>query len=304
MTRLLPAVRSKQEYLAVYRDDAAWLPAVRCICDRHGLPAEELARQVLGTHVVFRTGDLVVKLLCPLYLDSPDAESLVLRHLRGLPSPVLVAAGDLEGWPYLVMTVVPGIPAADVWPGLSHPERAAIVPQIGDLMRRLHAQAPVAGPAPDWGRFMEERIGRALEHHAARGEWAAWLQRRLEGFTAGPFTPVLLHADITTDHILLERRDAAWRVSGIIDFGDAMRGHPGYEFTAPLIGFAAGEAGLGRSLVESYGWRFDRELSDRLLTWCLLHRYARLGDITGRIGVGHPDELFEAFWGGREREEP
>jgi hygromycin-B 7''-O-kinase len=303
MTRLLPAIGTKQDYLAVYRDDGPWLPALRCICDRHGLPAEGLSRQVLGTHVVFRTGDLIVKLQCPLYLDSHDAEHLVLRHLRGLPSPELVAEGDLEGWPYLLMTVVPGAPAANVWPALSQTERADIIPQVGDLMRRLHAHAPIAELAIDWNRFLEERIRSAGEHHGVSGEWAGWLLRRLEGFAEGPFAPVLLHADITLDHVLLAKREGAWKVTGIIDFGDAMMGHPGYEFTAPLIGLAAGDAELARSLVESYGWRLDRELSERLLTYSLLHRYARLGDITERIGVGHPDGIFEAIWGGRERKE-
>jgi len=303
MTRLLPSVHAKRDYLAVYRDDGPWLPALRCICDRHGLPAAGLARQALGTHVVFRTTDRIVKLMCPLYLDRHDAEGIVLRRLRGLPSPELVAQGELEGWPYLVMTIVDGTPAAEVWPALTHAEKASIVPQVGDLMRRLHAQAPIAELAIDWNRFLEERIRIAGEHHGVSGEWAGWLQRRLEGFAEGPFAPVLLHADITLDHLLLERRGGAWTVTGLIDFGDAMMGDPGYDFTAPLIGLAAGDAGLTRRLVESYGWRPDREVRERLLTWCLLHRYARLSDITERIRVGHPDELFIAFWGGRERRE-
>jgi hygromycin-B 7''-O-kinase len=231
-------------------------------------------------------------------------EGRVLRHLEGLPSPDLVACGKVEGWPYLVLSVVPGVPAVDVWHSLSREDRIMVVSQVGHLMVRLHAHPPLDELGIDWNRFLEERIAGALEHHAPPAGWRDWLQRRVHGFTEGPFRPVLLHADITHDHVLLERKENAWVVTGIIDFGDAMMGHPHYDLVAPLICFAAGDAAVARSLVGSCGGKLDRDLSERLLTYCLLHRYAKLSDITARIGVDHPDGIFEAFWGGPEGSGP
>ena len=129
------------------------------------------------------------------------------------------------------------------------------------------------------------------------GEWHTWLTRRIDGFTELEFRPVLLNSDITDDHILISRLHGKWKVTGIIDFGDAMMGHPHYEFIAPLLCFAAGEPQLSRALVESYGESFSASLSDRLLTYCLLHKYAKLSDVRARLAVDRPQELYQAIWG-------
>lgn len=278
---------------------------MRWICGRHGLPAGSLVRQPPGTHVVFRTGDLVVKLSCPLYLGTPpDAERRVLEHLAGFPCPKLVAHGELEGWPYLVETVLPGIPAADAWDSLVPAERASIVRQLGALMRRLHEQPPLEGLAVDWPAFRAERIANALEHHGVTGAWAAWLADRLRVFREAPAPPVLLHADITADHVLLESTGGRWNVAGLIDFCDARMGHPHYGFVAPRVCFAAGSGELADILVESAGEHPTALLRDQLLTGCFIHRFAKLGDITVRTGATNPDDFERAFWDAAERDAP
>ena len=41
---ILPEIKSEPEYVAVYADTDTWLPAMRAICDRHGLDAGDLRR--------------------------------------------------------------------------------------------------------------------------------------------------------------------------------------------------------------------------------------------------------------------
>jgi aminoglycoside phosphotransferase (APT) family kinase protein len=86
-------------------------------------------------------------------------------------------------------------------------------------------------------------------------------------------------------------------LSGVIDFGDAMMGHPHYEFVAPLICLTIGEPSLSRALVESYELELSPSLAGRLTTYCLLHQYGRLGDILERYPASDGEDLVRALWG-------
>jgi hygromycin-B 7''-O-kinase len=108
---------------------------------------------------------------------------------------------------------------------------------------------------------------------------------------------VLLNADITDEHVLVINRAGKWQFSGVIDFGDAMMGHPHYEFVAPLMCLTIGEPSLSRVLVESYGLEFSPALADRLTTYCLLHQYGRLADILERHPASDGEDLVRAMWG-------
>ena len=47
---------------------------------------------------------------------------------------------------------------------------------------------------------------------------------------------VVVHGDLESDHILLTRMNGEWRVSSIIDFGDARVGVRDYEWMPLWIG--------------------------------------------------------------------
>jgi hygromycin-B 7''-O-kinase len=270
---------------------------VTAICARHDLDANNLERQPAGTHVVFRTGSHIIKLYAPFWLEDFAAERAALQPLRGLPTPELVAQGEIEGWPYLVMTVVPGTPAEEIWPDLTGRERIDIAQQLGELMRRLHRQRPVAELALDWDVFLGERISGAEEFHAAIEPWHGWIRERLTDFHEPPFSPVLLHADITADHVLLSRTAQEWRITGLIDFGDAMMGHPFYEFIAPLAFYCFGDPPVSRALLEGYGLDLTPEVTDRLTTYCLLHKFGRIGVFLARHAVEDGAAFHRALWG-------
>lgn len=60
-------------------------------------------------------GSLIVKLHFPLWREDYEVERIVLSHLSGLPTSQIVALGEIEGGPYLVMSAVNGLPAVKVW---------------------------------------------------------------------------------------------------------------------------------------------------------------------------------------------
>lgn len=294
---LLPTITSKAEYRAVYTNNAVWLPAMEVVCRRHGLDPAQLQREPPGTHIVFRVGLYILKLFCPLWGEDYGAELAVLRHLQGLPTPQFAAHGEIEGWSYLIMTAVPGNPVNEVWGELGLAEKRSILERIGVFMHDLHKQPSIPALETDWEEFLAERVEHWEEHHQPDGAWRDWIRGRVSGFREPPFAPVLLNADITDEHVLVVNRGGKWRFSGVIDYGDAMMGHPFYEFVAPLMCLTIGEPSLSRTLVESYGMELTPAVADRLTTYCLLHRFGRLSDILERCPVADGQALQEALWG-------
>jgi hygromycin-B 7''-O-kinase len=90
----------------------------------------------------------------------------------------------------------------------------------------------------------------------------------------------VLHGDLTGQNVMIDRHNGAWRLEGIIDFGDARVGHPLYDLATPAILIAGGDAELFSALLTGYGIpHVDRipKLRDQLMANALLHPF---GDIT------------------------
>src|SRR2546423_571618 len=104
---LLPVVSSEEEYRQVYRNGDLCLRAILEICRRHSLPADDLRRYSNGWTIVYAVGaGTVIKLFAPYDLRAFETERLVLGFLQGklpVPTPGIIAAGNLDGWPYIVM---------------------------------------------------------------------------------------------------------------------------------------------------------------------------------------------------------
>ena len=235
--RILPEIQCEDQYSALYEDDAIWQPAVRALAARHGISGE-LERLTLGTHVVYRIGEVILKLYCPLWAEFFEMERIALESVDNLPAPTLLSHGKIDGWSYLLQSRVMGVPAQSVWRKLPLRVRRSLVGEIGALLRHLHDLPLPKGLDADWASFLQARLEGAEAHHCAQEPWSSWIRSRLAAFAEPPFPHVFLHADLTEDHFLLTKReDGSWFVSGIIDFGDARIGHPFYDFVAILADY-------------------------------------------------------------------
>jgi len=309
---LLPAVSTREDYGRIYRNADVWLPAMREICQRHSLDATQLEFAPPGTHVVFKVGSLYIKLFSPLWGDFVP-ERLVLRRLSEQsesPIPRLVVEGEVEGWPYIIMTAVEGVPLKEVWGSMHMSDREHIATRCGRLMTSLHATHTegLEAIAVDWPALVEgqvqgciDRVTRAGINEALRGSILEFLDDLPVLFESG-FQPVLLNADVTDEHILVSKRGGRWELTGFIDFGDAMLGHPYYEFVAPGCSITRGEPGLQRAMLLAYGYSED-ELSatfaDQLMSYTLLHRYIRISDLVKPFGSRQPtslEDIKRALW--------
>ena len=155
--------------------------------------------------------------------------------------------------------------------------------------------------------MVEEQIGNCGERLSQSGLDERWIHDILAFLADSPplfepgFRPVLLSADVTDEHILVSQRGGQWELTGFIDLGDAMLGHPHYEFAAPGCCITIGSAGLQRTMLRAYGLsdaQLDETLARQLLAYTLLHRFVRIPDILARLNPQPTRfrELEESLW--------
>lgn len=88
---------------------------------------------------------------------------------------------------------------------------------------------------------------------------------------------VLLTGEYTPFNLLVERDAGGWRLSGMIDFGDAMIGPRDYDFLGPSMFSCGGDPLLIAALFRGYFGKeqpMAHETRMRLMALAVLHRYA------------------------------
>jgi hygromycin-B 7''-O-kinase len=311
---MLPTITTSEEYRAVYRDSALCTEAAVAICDRHGLPVDQLRRYSNGSTIVFAIGtDHVLKIFAPMFQRNYANECLVLNHINGsLPirTPRMLEADLWDGWPYIIMEQLPGVDMCDVWGTLPSDVQTSICTTIGEATAALH-HIPVEGLetiTPEWGEFVRQQIEGCVERQRSRGveeEWLKQIPEFLKGMEVElirPFRPVLLHTELMGDHILVRQTEDGWEVSGLIDFEPSTVGAAEYEFASAGLFISSGNPQLLRTLLISYGYdesELTAGLQCRLMAYALLHRYSNLRwylDILPTPDAATLDDLARAWW--------
>ena len=297
---MLPETLPLDAYRPFRRDTEAQRPAIETIAARHGLPAGELAPFDQGTMIVWGTARSVIKLFVPTWPTDAHVEILMLERLvgMGLSVPQLEARGEVDGWPYAVMSRLPGRRLSEVWPALDPGARERVAHDIGEGMGRL-AALPVEGLeamcAPQEA-LLAERRPRLLADQRERGGDEA-LERELREFleTLPPLVPaesVLLHADLTSDNILVH--DGG--LSGFIDFADAFVGPWTYELAATSCFVTPGDRRAQRALLAGRGAAATPELLGTLRSWAVLHRYGHVARMMRDAGQESLAGWLESLW--------
>lgn len=311
---MLPEVTELDEYRAIYRREDIWDPVLEEICLRHGLPPGSARRGPDGTHIVYMAGEsLVIKLFVPLFPSDYLAERLVTRHVAGrlgVDTPTIIEDGEVEGWQYLVMSAVRGRPVGEVWGELGRDDRLRIVRQVGETMARFRS-LPTDGLeelAIDWSEFVRGQVATVVDRHSDPAVPARLLDGMAGYLAESPlfetgFRPVLLHADITDEHVCVARENGRWTMTGLVDFGDSLVGHPDYESVSPGLDFSRGDGELLRTLLGASGTPEDdltADLRHRLMAYTLVHQYVKLKDVLALVpassGANGIDELAEILW--------
>jgi hygromycin-B 7''-O-kinase len=283
---------SDETAFQIWRADTRhWAHLVAGLVESEKLGRGEIAPFAEGSNLVAALGDgLIVKLFAPFHRAQFICERAALAQLRGrteIAIPEIVAEGELETWPYLVITRLPGAACSTVWDGLDASDQARIMRELGEAIVQVHAAPP--GPLADlgaaWPDFMAAQIAGCVTRHRRLGlpeRFAADVAAlMMQAPTLIPMQaqPVILGGDFLPENLMLDEKDGRLGLSGLIDFGDAMTGWKEYDLLAPTAFFTAGRPALTRSLLTGFGYRpdeMDGAFRRRLLILSLLHRESDL----------------------------
>lgn len=207
-----------------------------------------------------------------------DLLHLAARHAT-VAVPRVRGVAPLDG--ALLTTRVPGVPAADAQPDLP-----ALADAVAELLTALHAVPPaelagVVEPDPDSAEEWLRQVGE--EYADAREHCPPDLRADIEAFLAAappaPATrPVFCHNDVRDYHLLVD--PGTGRVTGLIDWTDAVLGDPALDLATVLIDF--GRPTYERVLA-GYGGPQEAGLEERVLH---VARRRTVEDLAWRVRTG------------------
>jgi hypothetical protein len=138
-----------------------------------------------------------------------------------------------------------------------------------------------------WDEFLANRLKNQKSVHMLQGTSEAWAEKisefinPLRNDLAGLGPAVLVHADFNKEHVLLERRNGIWGVTGILDLADSMRAPLEVEFILPCLDFFRGDRELQDQLFQAAGYQitFERKhFSNIMLALTLQNRFIEFED--------------------------
>jgi len=96
---------------------------------------------------------------------------------------------------------------------------------------------------------------------------------------------VLLHGDLAPINLLVRSGPDGWAISGMIDFGNAMRGDPWFDLTAASVLLQPGDRTMVHALLDGYAAGSSANLArlrPSLMVNTLIHP---LGDIAACLNL-------------------
>ena len=169
-----------------------------------------------------------------------------LKRVDGICTPEVIAVETNEvimPRPFLIMTYVPGTPMSEVFPTLSQSEQLLLLGELGEVAHGIHALEVNIASLPSemlrWSGHRDE-LGLQLQDLTKLGLITAPARSKIEQLmdlyssqlAAMDDDIVFLHGDLHFGNVLLQRDDAGWHVSGLVDAELAGAGPRGRELCA------------------------------------------------------------------------
>jgi hygromycin-B 7''-O-kinase len=285
---LLPVIRDRAHYYELFNESHRWLPAINLIMKKHGLFGIP-ERGVLGSHIVYRVGDCWIKLMAPLFSKDMPFEISGLKAVASqlsVPTPRILAEGILEEWHYVIISHIEGMPIRDLWKTYPIENKIKLAAQMARISKEI-SRCSADGIIHDrfrWNDFIADQFKNYETQQRKKLLPEGWLKKLgpfMESFDLSNFqtaNPVFLHADLTSDHFMVEAQGAPI-VTGVIDFADCQVGHFEYELVAPCIFIFKSEPLVLKEFLLRCGFseaELNPRFSEKLLAWSILHRYFSL----------------------------
>ncbi len=306
----LSALDEDAGYRRSFMDRDLWKPYLEFVCKRHFSSTISTLRPGLaGSYPTFIVNDRwVIKFFGVLFEGGPSFEvERIVNHLVAfdpyIPAPALLAEGclfpeeNVWSWPYLVFEYLPGLSLGQLTQQLPPEQRIPIARQVGVIVRRLHAlPLPSQNTFPqgctDYDAFIQMQYTGCKDLHRISADLPTHMVDQIESFLmpSSEFVQtapklVLIHADLTRDHLLGRVDGDRWITSGLIDFGDAMPGELAYELVALHLDLFGCDKRLLSAFLDSYGYPVSLRtgLFFRAMSAALLHRFPVFVTLKGSI---------------------
>jgi hygromycin-B 7''-O-kinase len=309
-----PSILTAKDF-EVHFKDAFWRFAAETICRRHDLSFRELKRSDHGENIIFLIDDaFIVKIYTP-FRDGFKREKAALHFASGktsLPLPKILFEGGIEGFDYLVTTQLGGrlMTRAD-WLKLKTTEQVGIVSNLAAGLKELHSHNVDGAGAIDfdWQSFIEHQTETVLKRQKMNGANPEWLAR-LPGYLEEnlplletDLPPVFLHGDVHFGNLRLTKTNGNWKISGLFDLADSLKGSREYEFVAIGVLMIQGQSEIQREFFRAYGYEeneLDEALRRRLMLLTILYECSDLRKYALRLKPEAVDltldELERAIW--------
>ncbi len=300
----------KPEEFALKFKDEIWREVVRTICRKHKLPFSNLERAEHGESIVFLVDDkFIVKIYIPTK-HQIEREKLALTVAKtSLKIPEIVASGEIENYKYLATTQIRGeLVTRRMWLELEEKEQIPLLEQLAAGLRQLHT-SDKSKIGFDWKNFVAHQAATCFErqkkcqvNEKVLAEIPVYLQNYLHLLTEQT-VEVFLHGDVHFGNLRCQKQNGKWRISGLFDFADSLKGFHEYDFIAVGVLMIQGQGDLQKEFFRAYGYadaEINEELRKRLMLltmfyeWSDLRRYAiRLRDEASDYSLL---ELEKAIW--------
>ena len=291
MSYLLPPIDTWKQWGAIFTDVDLWTPVVSEICAREGIAYDSIEAGYPGTNAVFLLDrKYVIKVYNPVWKDFGVERELhaALGDVPAIPMPGIVASGqftDRVEWDYLITEFFEGRPVRELRNDLTHSDLIDVAGRLGRIVRALH-DTDIAtlehlnnhetGPrlaARRKAEVVKELRDKRLLPNSVIDELASFLESTATEH--GAHEAVLVHGDLTEDHLLLEQRSGQWAITGLIDLGDAHACPPEYEWQALWLSLLGRDVEALRAFFDSYDPTVfdDPDFTRRAFVWSLLHDF-------------------------------
>lgn len=231
--------------------------ASRAVRDRLGWSPQSVQRFATGAaHYVFDMSSpeqppIVARLGHPYRAAGLADGARLMAQLRelGVPVPMILAEGSIDGFPYMLMQRLPGTDLGNVVIELTDPQLQSIAERVAMAQaaaaksptgsRYGYAATPEAAPHARWSEEIDSNFARSVQRLTAAALFdpavlapvGAAIEHHRAELDAIPPTP-FLH-DTTTRNVIISPEGT---FSGIVDVDDLCFGDPRY---APALTLAA-----------------------------------------------------------------
>lgn len=272
--------------------DPVWLQIGKEICLLHRINPGAIRRSEHGESVVLLIDNRYILKIFKPSKNGYAREKAALEFVSGrtsLPIPQIVAAGDFEGFKYLITSQINGeLMTRQRWLQLDRRTQLGLIEQLAVGLKQMHS-LKADWKDFDWPAFVRHKADTSLELQRSEGgnpEWLESLPRFIdENLALLPVVsrPSFMHGDVHFGNIRVSRKNGRLRINGLFDFADSLKGFHEYEFIAVGVLMIQGQGDLQREFFRMYGYKdseIDETLRRRMMLltifyeWSSLRRYA------------------------------